>query len=668
MYFTTNDIDNIGFEVIEKVFKNKLPSLGFKVRKPQLEMAEEILEMCKNRNKCLIVEAGVGTGKSFGYLIPLLILQKHDRFGFSIIISTGTISLQEQLIRDIHFLIDKLSLQVNVVLAKGKTHFLCLERLKKHYANKEVPEWVKFWSDHSEFGDRADLNDIIPDIDNVWENINIQNCKFKNCKHYDECKYMSLRNNMRQRNSIIVTNHDQLIANAKLLDTNRRPLFTNDTEIIVVDEAHNFEEKSRNALTESWNGNKISLLLKTADKYLRKSDNYRETKTRKEKIEKLFTQLYQKLESHYDSEIRKNEKLGHEIQRFSIPNIEGNLIKELVNELDSYNISLQLIESQSEEFDEVVSSIEDLINFIDSIISDENKIFWIETVNQKSRKISINSVPKEMNEIIFDYFFSDDKPSMILTSATISQPGTDIYEKYDYLMTTLGIDFLTTNQVALSEPKLSPFNYKENALLYVPPYLPNPKDTDNFRIKSVSEIVNLLSLTDGRAMILFTSKNDMQFIYKQLTELDLPWRILLQQEGSSQNKVKQEFIEDENSILLSTGTFWEGIDIPGPSLSNLIIFKLPFPVPDPILKYKDSISSDGFLDVYLPEMLIKLRQGLGRLIRKETDRGIATILDSRISKAQNKHYRDLVINSLPFSEITEDIEEVKTFIKKVLKF
>nr|WP_272509028.1 helicase C-terminal domain-containing protein [Psychrobacillus psychrodurans] len=184
----------------------------------------------------------------------------------------------------------------------------------------------------------------------------------------------------------------------------------------------------------------------------------------------------------------------------------------------------------------------------------------------------------------------------------------------------------------------------------------------------MSEIIKLLTLTEGRSMILFTSKSDMQFVYTQLKEKNLSWSLFVQQEGSSQEAVKKKFLEDEHSILLSTGIFWEGIDIPGSSLSNLIIFKLPFPVPDPILEYKASRSLNGFSEVYLPEMLIKLRQGLGRLIRKENDRGIATILDSRISSVQNKNYRDNVIDSLPFRNITEDFEVVKEFVRDVLKF
>ncbi|MDF9507933.1 ATP-dependent DNA helicase, partial [Bacillus cereus] len=316
------------------------------------------------------------------------------------------------------------------------------------------------------------------------------------------------------------------------------------------------------------------------------------------------------------------------------------------------------------ELDTIIKTIEKLILFINSLISDYNKIFWCELSNSKRNKLTINSVPKKLNKIIYDYFFTDNKPSIILTSATISQPGIDVYEQYDYLLTTLGVDLLKYNQLALSKPKHSPFNYEENTILYIPANLPDPRNIEIFREKAINEIIKLLTLTEGKSMILFTSKSDMNFVFSQLNALNLPWNILIQNEGSSQDKIKQEFINDENSILLSTGSFWEGIDIPGTSLSNLIIFKLPFPVPDPILEYKNSISSNGFLDVYLPEMLIRLRQGLGRLIRKESDKGIATILDSRISKSKNRFYRTSILNSLMFTNVTEDFHKVSNFVRK----
>lgn len=282
--------------------------------------------------------------------------------------------------------------------------------------------------------------------------------------------------------------------------------------------------------------------------------------------------------------------------------------------------------------------------------------------NENKVTLMINSIPKEMGDVIQSYLFAGNK-RVILTSATISQPGITNYDKYDYLITTLGLDSLTTNQLAVSSPKQSPFDYKNNALLYIPANLPSRKSIDEYREAAFDEIMKLIKLTDGRSMILFTSKEDMFTVFERLQELNLPWNILVQRDGSSQNLIKDQFIEDEKSVLLSTGIFWEGMDIPGPSLSNLIIYKLPFPVPEPILEYKSNQVEDGFMEVYIPEMLIKLRQGLGRLIRKETDKGIATILDSRLSKKQDRVYRDLVLKAIPFENITEEFSEVESFIR-----
>ena len=661
-------IESIEYEVIEKIFKSKMPSLGFSIRKPQIEIAKEIIELIKKEIQCLVVEAGVGTGKSFGYLIPLLIVQKYSDMNFSIIISTGTISLQEQLIKDLNYLKEILNIQSNVVLAKGQTHFLCLDRLTNNYSQKNKSDILKNWSKYSNYGDREEMEKFIPEVREYWNEMNIQKCKFRGCAFYYECGYMKLREAMRKSNNIIVTNHDQLIANAKKIANYRKPLFSEDTEVIVVDEAHNFEEKARNSLTETWDVKKIKSILNTAHRYLKRYSDDQSTRARKSKIEKLVENTFNKFKRHCISEFESNEIHGYDTQRVSLPELEINELNGLISELESYNISLQLVDYISDTIDDLVENIEDLISFLKSLIYDDNHIFWLEATDQKYDTLTINRAPKELDEYIYSYFLGgNDKPQIIFTSATISQSGIDNYEKYGYFLSTLGIDMLKQSKLSLSEPKESPFNYKDNALLYISSTLPHPKERDNFRDESINEILRLITLTKGRAMVLFTSKSDMNFVFQKLKEAGLTWNVLLQKEGSSQQLIKQIFIEDEHSILLSTGTFWEGIDIPGTPLSNLIIYKLPFPVPDPILEYKKSVNFDGFNTVYIPEMITKLRQGLGRLIRKENDKGIASILDPRLSSSQNTSYKSKVLDSLPFKSITEDFAEVERFVNNELK-
>ena len=161
--------------------------------------------------------------------------------------------------------------------------------------------------------------------------------------------------------------------------------------------------------------------------------------------------------------------------------------------------------------------------------------------------------------------------------------------------------------------------------------------------------------------MLFTAKTDMKEVYTILSELNLPYKILMQQPGSSQDKILNEFREDTNSVLLGTGAYWEGISIEGKSLSNVVIFRLPFPVPDPIIEYKASIAKDALMDVLVPEMIIKLKQGIGRLIRNFSDTGIVCIIDPRLRDDQSARYHDIVWESLPIKNRTNKLDRLKEF-------
>ncbi|PKR77568.1 hypothetical protein CEY16_06415 [Halalkalibacillus sediminis] len=590
------------------------------------------------------------------------------RFKFSIVLSTATISLQEQLIKDIYQVSKLMNYPVHPVLAKGRSHFLCLDRLHTHY-NNNPPSWVKDLEGLN--GDRSELVESFPELDEKWEKVNVKKCKHRNCAFYEMCDFIHLRNNIAQGNSVIVTNHDQLIANEKLKMQDRRPLFPVDTEIIVIDEAHNLEEKARSSLTESWKKSKLIYLLKVLDRFLRRSPRYNETRKQKDKIETELNKFFQELLNQCVSQQSSHLKAGLETNRYEInPEAITNLIA-LKKELNDYNISAQLLDTTSEELEASTTAIEEFLTFIEILKQNEHHIIWIEQVGKlNSHNITINSVPKNVNEEIANYFFEEDKPNTILTSATMSTEGNDNYDRYDYLVNSTGLDFLKYSQLELANPLKSPFDYDAHSLIYIPDHLPKPihQNYETFREKAIQEILLLIQLTEGRTMILFTSKEDMNFVYKKLVDEQLPWTIFVQQDGSSQNKTKTAFQEDEHSILLSSGIYWEGIDIPGQSLSNLIVFKLPFPVPDPILNYKMSLfDSDGFDKVMVPEMITKLRQGVGRLIRKESDKGIIAILDSRLSKQANNQYRVPVLNSLPIRNVTEDFEEVQIFTKRLFQ-
>ena len=219
----------------------------------------------------------------------------------------------------------------------------------------------------------------------------------------------------------------------------------------------------------------------------------------------------------------------------------------------------------------------------------------------------------------------------------------------------------------ISEPKISPFDYNDHAMIYYTDDMPHPtKYRKQFIEKGIDEIVRLLNISEGKALILFTAKTDMIEVYDKLKER-VPYKILLQNDRTSQSDVIRQFKSDVNSVLLGTGTYWEGISVEGMALSNLIIFKLPFPVPEPIINYKRSIAKDGLMEVSVPEMIIKLKQGIGRLIRSEKDVGIVSIIDSRVGEKANSRYKQMIWDALPIQNRTSDFEEIKQFYELINK-
>lgn len=253
-----------------------------------------------------------------------------------------------------------------------------------------------------------------------------------------------------------------------------------------------------------------------------------------------------------------------------------------------------------------------------------------------------------------------------MTSATLTNSSNgDVIEQYSYFINNIG--FPLDNTGYLSEPKQSPFNYNQNTLLYYCSDLPHPtKERDKFLVEGTHRLIKLLNISNGKALVLFTAKTDLEEVYKILSQSDLPFNVLTQQKNASQEKILEAFRNDTNSVLLGTGAYWEGINIEGVSLSNLIIFRLPFPVPDPIIEYKCSIVTNPLMDVRVPEMIIKLKQGIGRLIRSSTDKGIVSIIDPRLGDKSNVPYKDEIWNSIPIKNRTNSIERLSEFYNEIV--
>lgn len=654
-------------DIIDTVFNNILVDNGFKIRNPQIEMVKDILNLMHSNEKYLICEAEVGTGKSFAYLIPLLAKQQSKHFGCSIIISTATISLQEQILKDVNFLVKLLNLDIEVILSKGANHFLCTKRLNEYFPSNNAPNWTQHWQSNSVYGDKVELTKINPNINRYWNKINVKGCTFTNCNYYNECPYFQLRSKLRERNKFIVTNHDQLIAHAQKVYSDDKPIFPQDIEYIVIDETHNLEDKAFNALTIDFNEKTILEKLKTIDIHLSRSLFYSEIQPTVEQFEKNIIEFFEFLTQHFETEYQQS-LYQQDTSRIHLPKIKQQTIKQLINNLETIIDVMYLNERGGRTRENVLNAqgtFEELVTFLKDLLLD-NKIFWLEKINNK---VGMWSVPKEIGDILREVFFSMSGPKFILTSGTITQAAEKTFERYLYFLSCVGMDMIPNNKILLAEPKLSPYSYEESAMLYISSGLPHPThERDLFREQSIAELIKLIHLTEGRAMILFTSKDDMKYVQTEFNKYELPWKILVQDNESSQQEVIEEFKNDEQSILLSTGIFWEGIDIKGPALSNLIIYRLPFPTPDPVSEYKQEQAfseKEFFLETQVPKMIVRLRQGIGRLIRCETDKGIVSILDPRLSSSRKNDYKDKVISSIRFGKITENFIDLQEFAEKL---
>ena len=291
----------------------------------------------------------------------------------------------------------------------------------------------------------------------------------------------------------------------------------------------------------------------------------------------------------------------------------------------------------------------------------EKRLVWIE---RKGPNVELLCCPKNTSDIIRRLYFNGSIHT-ILTSATLTNANTgSVEEMYSYFVNNTG--FPLDKIAILSEPKPSPFPYDEHAMIYYCDDLPHPtREHDDFIQQGVARMKEILEISQGKALVLFTAKTDMEEVYAQLQSGDLPYKILMQQLGASQDRILQEFKDDTNSVLLGTGAYWEGISIEGKSLSNLIIFRLPFPVPDPIINYKASVAKDPLMDVQVPEMIIKFKQGIGRLIRNFTDTGIVSIIDSRLRDNPKSRYYDVAWASLPIHNRTTSLTELEEFYHKI---
>lgn len=638
-------------EKIFNIYENKIPEYYTTsiIRKSQVQMTMDIAAFLDNKEskRIMFIEAPVGTGKSLGALIPSMIEKQFEKT-LRVVYATATINLQAQLMNSEVPLLKKLFLVKQPILAKGKTHYYCHKEFnakKDKFSPKEEQVLLNFFR-NAESGQRNELEGIfMQDIsDSKWAEVAFTGSK-KDCNWCEVSRICPTNNHrsnfMSPSSDLIITNHDQLIRSVLnvLSEPRQSPIVPVDPGIIIIDEAHHFLENFLGQLEQSFTISKLRSLKRSVSK-----KDVKRYSTLLRSMESIINEQTSSIESSLQGRYRVTEDLFVVLRGLS------NLIKDsLVDE------SVKQISRPFTSYDDNSSSeLEELSQLLEHIL-DEKYVKWFNYDEKKFSMIS-ESFPTHFRKCI-EYLTRTNK--IIVMSGTLTANG-----DFESLLNQWR---LKKNEV-LTKRLDSSFDYKNQAIVYVPEKIVRPENK-KYLERSVKEIKELISLTTGRSLILTTAKEHMNSISAELTPFLLAKEINLYVQGrSGDEKLTKLFKEDETSVLVGSGSFFSGFSVSGKSLVSVVLTKLPFPVPgDPFLELIGQGYEDEFFEIItFPNMMNKLNQAAGRLIRDITDFGVFTILDPRIFTGSYATKVQADLNNQGY-KITRSYAEIATFINKKMK-
>ena len=610
----------------------------------------EAVEQALTERRHLIVEAGTGTGKTLAYLLPVI------RSGKRVIISTGTKTLQEQLFfKDIPFLQQHLG-ELRVCYMKGRANYLCRKKLydltEQPVLNglEEISQFriISDWEKTTETGDRAELAEL-PENSYLWPKLDARTdrCTGSDCQQFDRCFITEMRRRAAESDIIIVNHHLFCADLAIKAAADRAPDagVLPDAGVVVFDEAHELEDVATDYFGVTVSNLRVEELLRDVENTLRRVNvpliEVMPACGQVRDRSQFFFSLIPPGEGRFAFENRPEflEENGDEYLGFQ------NALLHLYTEL-------QAIPNKPEEVHALARRVEEVRVQLGFILESKarNTVFWIErrTGRGAQHNVFLQATPITVSDILRTTLF-EHLESAVLTSATLAVAG-----GFEYVRNRVGV------QHARELVVQSHFDYESQALLYVPPDLPDPRQPQ-FVERAAQRVRELLEITRGRAFCLFTSYALMNQLHARLLG-ELPFPVLLQ--GSApKNTLLEEFRLTPNAVLFATSSFWQGVDVQGDQLSCVIIDKLPFAVPnDPVtaarIKAIDEDGGNAFYQYQVPSAVISLKQGFGRLIRSLHDRGLLCLLDNRILK---KQYGRVFLDSLPKYGRTTDIKAVEAF-------
>lgn len=681
---------------------------NYEHRTQQIEMMEAVASAF-NESGIAAIEAGTGTGKTFAYLIPAMYWAATNKE--RIALSTNTINLQEQLMqKDIPVLLSALGITCKAALVKGRSNYVCLRKLdmlEREFdllvepGEREVLQTILSWAKQTGDGSRSDLN-FVPKTD-IWDKVCAESdtCLRAKCRHFADCFVNKGRRDAASAD-LLVVNHHLLFADLSLRNTTGS---YSDMAIlpgyrrVILDEAHNIEDSAtsyfgarvtrvgllrllgriHHAQARRQEGGLIPALRAKLMRAPEGSelieeiilDIQNELIPGKADLEIIVSEAFEAvLDCVYQSDfavradgelkIRMSANLMED-ERWSrecLP-VAEKLVTEMRTFVSRLALVVKKLDALGRESDDEIDVADDSIEFramcnrVDAAAStiqdvffgqDTDRIRWIESQRRtKNSVVRLFSVPLDVGPVLAEQVYGR-FPTVVLTSATLTVEG-----KFDFVAGRIGLTSADENRLRfLCLP--SPFNFSDQAIIAVPTDVPDPKEA-RYRNALVSSILQCLTITQGRAFLLFTSFSMLDWVYRELApELQASLGVnVLRQGDDNRTALLERFRRDTTSVLFATLSFWEGVDVEGESLECVVLTKLPFKVPDePVTQARaeeiECRGGNAFTEYSVPLAVIKFKQGFGRLIRNRTDHGGVLILDKRVVR---KYYGRIFLNSLP---------------------
>jgi ATP-dependent DNA helicase DinG len=619
---------------------------GFRPRREQVAMAEAVAETLDERGT-LLVEAGTGTGKTFAYLVPALLSGRH------VIVSTGTRTLQDQLYhRDLPMITQALGRPIRIALLKGRSNYLCRHRLKLALQSPDLPgversrrkplQAIERWAAVTRSGDIAELESV-PDNDPLWlaATSTRENCLGQDCPDFRECHVVQARREA-QAADLVIVNHHLLLADMAIREEAFGELLPS-TDAVILDEAHQFPDVAAQFFGTSVGGRALLGLAR---------DTLAEL-TRAGLLDAAGRADVESLEQAVGAAQRSLSSLGERLEWADVPDAFFDAAQDLLDCLQRLYERYDDPELESSGVRQCGKRAFEANGRLQTILSmDEGDgLRWIEW---SPRTFTVQFTPFEVAERLRT--FANARPcAWIHTSATLA-----VGEDFDHYAQRVGAEGARTLLIP------SPFDYEHQARLYLPRGMPEPADR-TYTGAVIEAALPLIRAAGGRAFVLFTSHRALTegaaWLRRSL-EPDDAFPVLVQGDAP-RDALLRRFRELGNAVLLGTGSFWEGVDVRGPALSLVVIDKLPFASPDdPLLKARlEGLRRQGrnpFVDYQLPQAVLALKQGVGRLIRDPADYGVVLLADPRL---RTKGYGRQFLASLPPMTRTDDPAEAIAFLR-----